>query len=382
MLAPPWIAVPPPGYGGIEEVVALLTDQLISRGHLVTLFAAPGSSSTARVRALLSEPHPDRIGESRFEADHVARAFAEIDAARDNGAAFDVIHDHSGFVALAMADRIDTPMVHTIHGPFENETVEFYSEHGHRARTVAISESQRQQAPPALRASAVIPNPIAVADWPLRRRKDNYLLWIGRMTEEKGPHRAIEIARRRGLQLLLAGPVQPGHESFFETEIAPRLDDRRVRYLGEVGGRQRTELFARASALLMPIRWPEPFGMVMVEALACGTPVVAFPEGAAREVVLDGQNGFLVSDEAEATRAVGRLRLIDPARCRASVASRYAPTSVAASYERVYRETVGIAGAPDARPRHRFARPRTAPCDDAPDADVSPRRSAPVAAKR
>ncbi len=355
MLAPPWIAVPPPGYGGIEHVVALLADELTRRGHFVTLFAAPGSRSAAQVRTVLSGPHPDRIGASVFEADHVGRAFAAIDHAREDGLAFDVIHDHSGFTALAMADRIYAPVVHTIHGPFVPETSEFYSANGHRANTVAISETQRRQAPPAVRGSAVIPNPIAVGKWPLRRSKDPYLLWIGRMAEVKGPHRAIEIARRSGRRLLMAGPVQPDQESFFESEVVPHLDDRAVRYLGEVGGQARTELFARASALLMPIRWEEPFGMVMVEALACGTPVIAFPEGAATEVVVHGENGYLVSDEREATRAVGELHRIDPARCRASVASRYAPASIAASYERVYRKAAGIGARREAEPRRRFA---------------------------
>jgi glycosyltransferase involved in cell wall biosynthesis len=356
MLAPPWIAVPPPGYGGIEQVVALLADELTRRGHLVTLFAAPGSHSAAEVRSVLSEARPDRIGAALFEADHVARAFAEIDAGREDGARFDVIHDHSGFIALAMADRIDAPIVHTLHGPFTIELAEFYSAHAHRATTVAISEAQRRQAPAAVRFSAVIPNPIGVDEWPLRRRKDEYLLWVGRMTKEKGPQRAIEIARRSGRELLMAGPVQPGQEGFFEAEVAPHIDDRRVRYLGEVGGRVKVELFARASALLMPIRWPEPFGMVMVEALAAGTPVIAFPEGAATEIVLHQENGFLVSDEAEASDAVQELHRIDPARCRASVASRYAPASVAAAYEQVYREAAGISRARRATPRRPLPR--------------------------
>jgi len=382
MLAPPWIAVPPPGYGGVEHVVALLAHELTRRGHLVTLLAAPGSQSAAQVCNLLPEPHSDRIGASVFEADHVARAFAAIDHAREDGLAFDVIHDHSGFTALAMADRIYAPMVHTIHGPFIAETSEFYSANGHRATTVAISEAQRKQAPPAVRGSAVIPNPIAVHDWPLRRSKDPYLLWIGRMAEVKGPHRAIDIARRSGRQLLMAGPVQPAQEDFFQSEVAPRLDDHCVRYLGEVGGQARTELFARASALLMPIRWQEPFGMVMVEALACGTPVIAFPEGAASEIVVQGQNGYLVSDEAEATRALSELHRIDPARCRSSVASRYAPASIAASYERVYCKAAGIGRPRDAEPRQRFASANGSPGKRALDASAGPTRSRHPAARR
>ena len=145
------------------------------------------------------------------------------------------------------------------------------------------------------------------------------------MDPVKGAHRAIEAARLAGRTLVLAGPVQPGQERYFREQVEPHLDGRRVRYVGEVAGRAKQELYANAAALLMPIRWREPFGMVMVEALACGTPVIAFPEGAAAEIVIDGENGMLVADEAEMARAVARLGSIDPRRCRASVAERYDP---------------------------------------------------------
>ncbi|HMA27127.1 MAG TPA: glycosyltransferase family 4 protein [Solirubrobacterales bacterium] len=338
MLAPPWIPIPPPAYGGIEHVVALLSDELVRRGHEVTLFAAPGSRSAAIVRSPLSRPYPRQIGQALYEADHVARAFAEIED--DGRRAFDVVHDHSGFTALALANRVSVPMVHTLHGPFTGDTSGFYAEHGDRAALVAISDTQLRDAPAGLRVSAVIPNPIAADVWPLRYEKDDYLLWVGRMTEGKGPHRAIEAARRAGRPLLIAGPVQPGQEAFFASEIEPQLDGRRVRYLGEVGGRAKTELFARASALLMPIRWPEPFGMVMIEALVCGTPVIAFPEGAASEVVLHAENGFHVCDETEMALAVERIGAIDPASCRASVEGRYHVGTVAAAYEAVYRRAI------------------------------------------
>jgi glycosyltransferase involved in cell wall biosynthesis len=186
----------------------------------------------------------------------------------------------------------------------------------------------------------VVPNPIAVERWPLRRSKQDYLLWIGRMDPVKGAHRAIEAARLAGRRLVLAGPVQPGQRRYFAERVQPHLDRGRVRYVGEVAGASKRELFAGAAALLMPVRWQEPFGMVMVEALACGTPVIAFPEGAAAEIVIDGENGMLVSDEAEMARAVGRVGSIDPARCRASVAERYDVEIVARGYERAYREAI------------------------------------------
>lgn len=339
MLAPPWISVPPPGYGGVESVVDALTEALVRRGHSVTLFCAPGSVSSARVVTLLEESHPDEIERSLYEADHVARAFEEIDLA-SYGRCFDVVHDHCGFTALAMADRIDTPMVHTLHGQFTASTAAFYARHGHKAALVGISRAQLESAPVGLHSIGAIPNPIDVRGWPLREHKDDYLLWIGRMTVEKGPHRAIAAARIADVPLVLAGVIQPGQQAFFDREIAPHVDGERVRFVGEVGGSVKHSLFAGARALLMPIRWEEPFGMVMVEALACGTPVIAFPEGAARELVLDGQTGFLVEDEQAMGAAVAQLPRIAARDCRAWVAAHCDVDVVAAAYESAYRSAM------------------------------------------
>jgi glycosyltransferase involved in cell wall biosynthesis len=182
---------------------------------------------------------------------------------------------------------------------------------------------------------AVIGNPIVVDDFPFLDEKDDYLLWIGRLNDEKGPNRAIAAALEAGERLLLAGPVQPGEEEFFAAEVEPHLDGHRIRYIGEVGD-EKGDLYAGASALLMPIRWPEPFGLVMTEAMACGTPVIAFPEGSAPELVLDGETGFVVNDEHEMAAAVGRLHEIDPRRCRESARERFDVAAVAEAYEHAY----------------------------------------------
>ena len=350
MLAPPWIPVPAPGYGGIEAVVEVLCDRLVASGHDVTLFAAPGSRSPAKVYALLARPFPEAMGRSLYEVDHVARAFAEIDRSAQAGRPFNVVHDHSGFSALAMADRLETPMVHTVHGEFTDETRAFYAHHAHKALVVALSASQRACGPAELAAAPIIPNPIDLQRWPFVAVKNGYLLWVGRVEAIKGPHRAIEVAARAGHRIVLAGPVQPGQERYFAETIAPRVDNDRVFYVGEVTGREKVELFAHAQALLMPIRWEEPFGLVMIEALACGTPVVAFPQGAAREVVLDGHNGFLVDNEDDMAAAIANLGLLDPATCRASVATRYDADRVTHAYEHLYHR----AGASPAarRPAH------------------------------
>ncbi len=338
MLAPPWISVPPPGYGGVESVVSALTEALVGQGHAVTLFCAPGSASSAKVVTLLAESHPNEIERSLYEIDHVVRAFDAIEAAAQRGRfSFDVVHDHCGFTALALADRIDVPFVHTLHGPFTPSTAAFYAHHGHKAALVAISQAQLASAPPGLEPLCSIPNPIDLGAWPLTERKEDYLLWVGRITPEKGPHRAILAARAAGVPLVMAGVIQPGQQVFFDREIAPHIDGDRVRFLGEVGGSVKRSLFANARGLLMPIRWAEPFGMVIVEALACGTPVIAFPEGAARELVVHGETGFLVDSEQAMADAVSQLPAIAARACRTWVAEHCDVEVVASAYAETYR---------------------------------------------
>jgi glycosyltransferase involved in cell wall biosynthesis len=179
-------------------------------------------------------------------------------------------------------------------------------------------------------------NPIDVDSWPVGYEKEGYLLWVGRFAPEKGAHRAIQVAKAAGRPLILAGVVQPRQERYFATEVQPHLDGERIRYVGEVGGARKQRLFAEAYAFLMPIRWPEPFGMVMVEAMSAGTPVLAFPEGAAPEIVEHGVSGFLVSDEDEMAAKVDDAGRLEPLQVRRS-AERFAPDRIAAGYERVYR---------------------------------------------
>jgi glycosyltransferase involved in cell wall biosynthesis len=337
LLAPPWLPVPPTGYGGIETVVALLADALVERGHDVTLLAAPGSRGRARVLPLLDRLHPRQIGASVVEADHVARAFAHVEAEALGGQPYDVLHDHAGWIALAMADRLRVPVLHTVHGSFDEDASRFYAEHGRKAAISYISRAQAATRPEGLAVDAVVPNPIDVDAWPADVPKDDYLLWVGRFCPEKGPQRAIRVAKAAGRRLLLAGPVQPGQERFFAEAIEPHLDGDRIRWVGEVGGPAKQRLFAAAAALLMPIRWPEPFGMVMVEAMAAGTPVLAFAEGSVPELVEPGRSGLIVGDEEAMAAAVAEAARLDPEACRASARERFAPDRVAARYEAVYR---------------------------------------------
>jgi glycosyltransferase involved in cell wall biosynthesis len=339
MVAPPWISIPAPTYGGIEEVVRLLCQGLVARGNHVTLFAAPDSESDARVVEVLDDPHPDQIEHSLIEAAHVGSVFGRIERERQHAGGFDVVHDHCPAVALAMADQLREPFVHTLHGPFDDERTELYRRQGHKATLVAISDSQRSQAPEGIECRHVVPNPIDLDEWPFQDEKDDELLFLGRLDADKGPHRAIEAALRAGRPLALAGPVQPDAEEFFASEVEPHLDQGRVRYLGSLGADEKRQALARARGLLMPIEWPEPFGLVMIEALATGTPVISFERGAAAEIVIDGENGFLVSDVDGMAAAIDRLHEIDPHRCRTSV-ERFDVDTVCAAYERVYVDAI------------------------------------------
>src|SRR3954447_7472153 len=206
MLAPPWIPVPAPGYGGIEEVVRLLCRGLVAGGHDVTLLAAPGSDSPAAVIPLLDQPHPDDVEHSLVEATHVGAAFDVIDEADAEGRPFDVVHDHCPAVSVALAGRLQVPVVHTLHGPFDVHRSELYRRHGRKVILVAISEAQRSEAPDDVVCDRVIPNPVDLDEWPFRGEKEPSLLFMGRMDPDKGPERAIAAARAAGSELVLAGP--------------------------------------------------------------------------------------------------------------------------------------------------------------------------------
>lgn len=335
MLAPPWIEVPPKNYGGIEAVVALLTEHLIALGHYVTLFCSPGSRSKASIVTPLGRSYEDQIGKSLQETDYVLQALEHVKKSGD----YDILHDHTT-MAVALAKYCKIPMVHTMHNGHAGDLEGYYSRHGGHANLVAISEAQKNTAPKSLKVCGVVPNPIDVTEWTFKKNKRPYALWVGRFDRIKGAHLAIFAARIAQIPLLLAGPIQPGQEHYFEQEIKPHIDDVNVRYVGSVGGKRKKQLYADARVLLMPITWNEPFGMVMVEALASGTPVIAFPYGAATEIVIDGVNGYQVADAAAMADAMSDIHEIDSDTCYASVADRYNPQVIAQAYVDLYEKAI------------------------------------------
>jgi glycosyltransferase involved in cell wall biosynthesis len=345
LLAPPWLPVPPTERTGVEEAVALLADALVARGHEVELLCAPGSRSAATVVPLLDRLHPHEMGSSVVEADHVARALAHLERARREGRPFDVVHDHSGWVALAMADRIDVPVVHTVHGPFDELASRFYAAHAHKAAIVCVSRAQAAARPEGMGVDAVIPNPVDVDARPAAAAGGDHLLWIGAAHPASGARRAIRVAQRTGRRLILAA-AEPGEEDALAAAVEPHLEDGRVEHVGEVGAVRRRELLASAAALLVPRACDEPTAMLMAEAMAVGTPAIAFAEGAAPEVVEPGRSGLLVADEEQMAEAVAVAASLDPAACRDSARERFGPDRVAAQYEALYRSVAGAAHGP------------------------------------
>jgi glycosyltransferase involved in cell wall biosynthesis len=341
-VAPPWLAVPPRGYGGIEWVVALLADGLTERGHQVTLFGTGDSTTKATLEYVFERaPGPKLINDIWHDTVHTLHAF------RDPGR-FDVFHVHTPFSALAAGAMAGRPMVHTLHGSFSPEMKQLYSLVGREVVFVAISEAQRAHMPE-LNYGGVVYNGIDVDAYPLRPDKDDFVLFLGRAAPEKGALRAVLAAREAGVRLVLAVKVaHPTEEQHWEQEVVPQLSAG-TQVFGEISIEEKIDLLARARAVLFPIDWDEPFGLVMTEAMACGTPVIATPRGSVPEVVADGETGFVVSVDGypeEAAAALGRLDEIDPAVCRARVESRFSKRTMLEGYERVFERALAAAPSP------------------------------------
>jgi glycosyltransferase involved in cell wall biosynthesis len=316
LIAPPWTPVPPPLYGGIELVVDELARGFSAAGHDVVLFTTGDSTCPVERRYVLPEAEGMRIGAAVPELRHALAAYAALDDC-------DVIHDHTvAGPLLAAGAPSGVPVVTTVHGPLGEDLVPLYRAMAGRASIIAISHAQHRPAPE-VAVTAVIHHGIEAANFPVgdgRGDSDGpYCLFLGRMAPDKGAHRAIDAARRVGMRLLMAAKMREASEiRYFTEEVEPLLGPDAV-YLGEVPHERKLELLGSASALLFPIRWNEPFGLVMLEAMACGTPVLAFPEGAAPEVVEDGRTGFLCEDEAHMARALDGIAAIDRADSRAAV---------------------------------------------------------------
>ena len=336
MLAPPWYEVPPAGYGGIEWMCHWLTEGLVRRGHKVTLIGAGEAQTSATFVQTFDEPPTRKLGQALPEAVHLAQAAQVI-----REGSFDLVHDHTQSGPLLAIGR-EIPTVATAHGNLVGDLVEYYRWIGNQIRLVAISNSQRTQAPD-LPWAGVVYNGIPVADFPYSPIKDDFALFLGRMSDQKGVHIAIDVAEAAGIKLVIAAKLNETVEyDYFEREVKPRLGPN-VEWVGEANTETKKELLRDARCLLFPIQWEEPFGYVMVEALASGTPVVALRRGSVSEVITDGLTGFICDEPDEMVSAIHRLHEINPADCRSNAEKRFDIRSMISGYERIF-ETISRRG--------------------------------------
>ena len=335
LISPVWFPVPPTGYGGIEWIVWLLADGLVDAGHDVTLFAS-GDSHTKATLAWVYETAPSElIGTSITEIRHCLACY-------ERASEFDVINDHSGLPAAVIGGVVSTPVLHTVHGPLDSIGGIVYEQIARVVPQVGlISVSLNQRRPkPDLPWAANCPNALDFSLYPCNPHRGDYLLFVGRMSPDKGCHRAIDVAVTAGLPLKIAGKKrEPPELEYFEEYVRPHLSDR-IEYLGEVTHGEKVELLQDARATLFPIEWEEPFGLVMIESMACGTPVIATRYGAVQEVIEHGLSGLIVDDYREMVAAIAEADALDPRECRRYAEERFSPERMVRDYLTAYRAAI------------------------------------------
>lgn len=330
-IAPLTEAVPPKLYGGTERVISWLTEELVGLGHDLTLFASGDSVTSAKLEA--AWPRALRLDGSVRDANALHMAMLENVAHRIDE--FDILHFHLDYYPFSLFSRLSTPFVTTLHGRLDLPEHRPVFESFPQAPLVSISRSQRGLLPTAPWIGTVLHG---LPEKLLRPtdRKPAYLAFLGRISPEKGVRHAIRVSRACGIPLKIAAKVDRADTDYFNEEIRPLLKQPGIEYIGEISDAEKSEFLSGAVALLALIDWPEPFGLVMIEAMACGTPVVAFPRGAVPEIIEDGVNGFIVEDEAQAAAAIGRLGELSRADVRRRFEERFTARRMAEDYIGVY----------------------------------------------
>ncbi|HEV7665318.1 MAG TPA: glycosyltransferase family 4 protein [Chloroflexota bacterium] len=346
-VAPPLESVPPARYGGTERVVATLTEELVRRGHDVTLFASGDSQTSAQLIPLVDKAvwhhRPPYRDFGPFLSLALGRLLREADARE-----FDVVHSHLDHFGFAAARALHAPTLTTLHGRIDLPELQPVFDEYREVPLVSISNAQRQPIPDA-NWMATVYHGIDLEDFTFSPQPGRYLAFLGRISSEKGVAAAIRIASAAGMPIRIAARLPLPHLedpnvrrdwTYYQQEVQPLLQGPDVELIGQVGGRQKDEFLRNAAALLFPISWPEPFGLVMPEALACGTPVLALRAGSVPEIITDGLTGFVRDTEEALVEAVGRIATLDRAACRAEAERRFSATSMTDCYEAVYAQLV------------------------------------------
>ncbi|MBR0818169.1 glycosyltransferase family 4 protein [Bradyrhizobium liaoningense] len=334
-LAPLAESVPPKLYGGTERVVAWLVDELVRLGHDVTLFASGDSRTTGKLHPVW--PRALRLG--RKGADPSAASAMLLEAIAKRARDFDVIHAHIDWLPLPLLSRLGVPFLTTMHGRLDLPGLPDVVRQFPEAGFVSISDHQRLPLADAKWIGTIqhgLPSELLRPSY----EEGAYLAFLGRLTADKGPEDAIRIARAAGMPLRIAAKIPRAETAYFRKHLDPRIDGDQIQLVGEVDDVKKQPFLGRAAALLFPIDWPEPFGLVMIEAMACGTPVIAYRSGSVPEVIEHGLTGFIVENEEQAVKAVGELGKLDRRRVRARFEERFAARRMARQYEDRYRELV------------------------------------------
>jgi glycosyltransferase involved in cell wall biosynthesis len=335
-VAPLYESVPPTLYGGTERVVSFLTEELVRQGHDVTLFASGDSLTSARLVPVC--PQSLRLDKNCWDqlAHHVLM-LEQVFREKDN---FDIIHFHIDYLHFPLSRREQVANVTTLHGRLDIPDLQPLYRIFSDMPVISISDAQRQPLS-WINWQGTIHHGLPLERYPFRSSGGEYLAFLGRVSPEKGVDQAIEIAKRSGMPLKIAAKVDRADQEYYETVIKPLLQHPLVEFLGEIGYPHKSEFLGRAAALLFPINWPEPFGLAMIEAMACGTPVIAYPCGSVPEIMEDGVTGFVVRDAESAVRAVQRVSEIDRAGCRRRVEERFSVERMASEYLALYERRIG-----------------------------------------
>ncbi len=354
-IASPWIAIPPKNYGGTENVLFTLVEEQVAQGHKVTLFAPGDAKTSARLVSFFPQSllAAGETWQAHLKAYYHFERTVEYLKEHD----FDVVHMHLSSAAdlylFPLVASLATPHVATLHSPFPFDTTskgrlckadDYYMPWLSAVPMVAISHSAQAAAPQDLRFVGVVYHGLSLNDFrPTRAKQGDFFVWLGRFAREKGAHLAIEAAKRAGVPLVLAGTIDRYRQEsirYFHDEIEPQIDGQQIKYVGSVNLRQKRSLFSRARAFLNPIEWEEPFGMVMLESLALGCPVISFERGATSEIIADGRTGFLVQRLDEMVDAIARIDEIDREATRAYIDQHFSARVMAENYTQIYQKVM------------------------------------------
>lgn len=331
-IAPIAERVPPKKYGGTERVIHTLTEELIRRGHDVTLFASGDSKTSGQLSSVYPKPLreekiKDPYGLNERSLNHIASAYKRHKE-------FDIFHDHNSVLSIPTAQFIKTPTVITLHGEINPDNLSLY-ETADNPYYVTISKAQLPKRHE-VNVARTVYNGLEMEGYPFGKTHKGYLLYVGRISESKGTHYAVEVAKATSLPLIIAAKLDDAEQKYFQKFVLPNIDGKQIKWVGEVDENKRNALLSNAMCLLNPIRWSEPFGLTMIEAMSCGCPVIAFDKGSAREVVSDGNTGFIVKNTKEMIEAISRIGKIDRRVCRNYALSNFSGKKMADRYEELY----------------------------------------------